>query len=61
MKNSKFDKFESAKLVKQNSILGGNNSDVNYTDSQHGRTYDIAVLSLIDTVDSSKQLDKPGN
>ena len=39
--------------------LGGNNSDVNYTDSRSGGSYDVAVNSLIDTVKSGRNLDKP--
>lgn len=58
MKSSKFDKFESEKLVNQNSIVGGNKSDVNYTDSTFGTTYDIAVLSVIDNINSGAALDK---
>lgn len=59
MKNSKFDKFESEKLVNQNAILGGNKSDVNYNDSTFGNHYDIAVLSLVDNINSGAALDKP--
>jgi len=62
MKNSKFDKFESNKLVNQNATIGGGNkSDINYTDSTFGNHYDIAVLSAIDNINSGAALDKPGN
>jgi len=39
--------------------LGGNNSDVTYSDSKSGGSYDIAVMSVIDIHDSSRDQDKP--
>ena len=40
---------------------GGNNSDVTYTDSHKDNNggWDVAVLSVIDVIDSSVRLDKP--
>lgn len=51
-------KFE--KIANIDKIYGGNNSDVTYTDSKNdGGGWDIAVISLIDTIDSSRGMDKP--
>ncbi len=63
LKNKLFgkEKFEEiANLEQINGGVVGNKSDVNYTDSKdsHGH-YDIAVMSMIDTVDSKQSLDKP--
>jgi hypothetical protein len=59
-------KFEKSAILQNHvtsSIFGGgekNNSDVAYTDCKaDGGKYDIAVLSLIDIVDSSKDFDYP--
>jgi len=60
--NSKlFEKKEVLKKVNMENLVGGSNSsDVTYNDSkQDGGGYDIAVQSLIDTIDSSRSLDKP--
>ena len=60
LKTSLFDKEKTLKKVNLEGIYGGaNKSDVNYTDSKGSKSYDIAVLSLIDTVDSKQSLDKP--
>lgn len=66
MKNKR-SKFLSEELLSNriglDNVIGGaagNNSDVTYNDSKRdGGGYDIAVLSLIDTVDSTNSLDKP--
>lgn len=59
--NSKlYQKFEKSRVSNLDTIYGGNNSDVTYSDSKKdGGGYDIAVVSLIDTVDTTNALDKP--
>jgi len=62
MKNLSFlnDKFLDSKIENHNIYGGENKSDVNYADSKgDGNSYDIAVQSLIDVVDSKATLDKP--
>lgn len=62
MKNSKLDKFSLMNRInnKNSIIVGASGSDVTFTDSKRDNgSYDVAVLSLIDTIDSSTSLDRP--
>ena len=57
-KNSEVSKREMTSL-----IGGANNSDKTYTDTKKdgANSYDIAVLSLSDVINTSTSLDKPAS
>jgi hypothetical protein len=61
MNSRLFDKKETLSKIEMGACLGGNKSDVNYSDTKKDGVdkWDIAVDSVIDTVNSSKSLDKP--
>jgi hypothetical protein len=58
LKQSLFDKTSTLTRVEMGVCYGGNNSDVEYTDSKYSGGWDIAVNSVIDIVKSSEALDK---
>lgn len=60
MNNKLFQDNELVDKLEMGTTYGGNKSDVLYTDSRHGGHYDIALPKLIDIVDTSRAVDKPG-